>query len=230
MALAPGDSVTNVAQCTFSGLLPDSEIFSHRVHVAIEGIGPLDQPSLSDIADGMATHITEMLAAPITGGLFSTLAGLWPNGVQWTRLTARALNVATGAIILDPEYRELTDAGTGGTGAADSMPNQIAWCITLRRGSFGRRNRNRWYLPPIVVSARGSTPSRIGSAYVTAMADWLPNEQTRLAGTASGMQLCVYSPTAHDANVATDCFIGDTLDTIRRRRNRIVEARTTELV
>ena len=230
MPLAPGDAVTCVAQCTFSGLLPDSEIFSHRVHVAVEGAGSISQGQLSDVANDMATHITEMLAAPITGGLFTPLSDLWPNGVQWTRLTARGVNVSTGAIILDPEYRELTDAGTGGTGAADSMPNQIAWCITLRRGSFGRRNRNRWYLPPIVVSARGSTPSRIGSPYVTAMADWLPNEQTRLAGESAASQMCVFSPTGHDANVATDCFIGDTLDTIRRRRNRIVEARTTELV
>jgi len=230
MVMGPGDFVSRIAQCTFSGTLPDSEIFSHRVHAAVEGARDVSQTDLANIADGLASHITGMLGATVTGGLFSTLAGFWPNGVQWRRLTVRGIIPSTGAVILDPEYRELSDDGSGGGGPSDAMPNQIAWCITLRRSAFGRRNRNRWYLPPPVTSIRGSTPSRIADAYVEAMADWLPNEQTRLGGLTEPVQLCVSSPTDHTASVATDCFIGDTLDTIRRRRNRIVETRTTSLV
>lgn len=62
------------------------------------------------------------------------------NNVSLTEVVATDMSQQDGA-----QWTELPSAPTQGSAGNDPMPNEVAYCISLRSGSRGRSARGRWY-------------------------------------------------------------------------------------
>lgn len=110
-----------------------------------------------------------------------------------------------------------------GTGLSGSNPPQIAVCVTLRTAFAGRTHTGRFYLP---------TP---GITTTTATGRFLPADVLEVitatkaafaAGIGAGWTAVnVFSNKLHVVNPVTAIDCGDVLDTMRSRRNKLVETR-----
>lgn len=205
----------------WSGTLGDAEdeIFSYKRHIGL--VLPEDLPAVMDSA---ANDVTDLLAETATGAVpFETLAGAWPDTVKWTLLKGYIVDEATGEILsIDPEVRVLTDAGV--TSGVKPLPNQDALAITTRKLPRGRTSFNRFYLPPMISSVLTADGHVIGET--------IDDIQTQLkfANTAHKVEdpsweYGVYSPTTHTMQVIESYYTGNVMDTITRRRNKLIETR-----
>lgn len=208
-------------RATWSGRLPGGEIFSHGqyLYTAI-GAGI----NYAAIGANLSSYITNLLTTSAGTGI--TMAGVFASTTIWDRLTIQGVAESDGSPVGDPLYIALTDHGTGGV----ALPNQISHCVTIRADPFGASNRNRFYLPPYVAGLAGSSQpvaaGVVNNNIQTAVAGWQHAEWTSLAATTPEIFPAVYSPAKHKAYQATDCYLGNILDTQRRRRNKEVEVRT----
>lgn len=214
------DDYTTLFRVSWSGTLGDGpdEIFNYsRWVVGATSTTP------ADVAAALANDVTDMLAESSTAGPFTHVGQFFPTNVKWTNLAVWAYDEGTG--VWDPDQprvdQPLTDAGTGS--GLPGLPFQCAMAITLRTSARGRRERNRFYLPPML------------AAVTDGKSQWLPQAiddiQTQLhfANTAhvttDNMAFAIYSPTDHRAKKIDNYYTGSVVDTIRRRRNRLVEVR-----
>lgn len=214
------DDYSTLFRLTWSGTLGDGpdEIFAYSRWV----VGA-DLTSPSDVAAAFASDVTDMLAESSTAGPFTHVGQAFPTNVKWTNLAVWAYSEGTGT--WDPDQPRvdvpLTDAGTGS--GLPGLPFQCSMCITLRTSGRGRRERNRFYLPPMLAAATDGKSL------------WLPqlidDIQTQLAFSQGAhivddlMAFAIYSPTDHRAKKIDNYYTGSVVDTIRRRRNRLVETR-----
>jgi hypothetical protein len=209
-----------LALLVWSGTLGTSEdeIFSYKRHAGI--IVPED---LEDVMDSAANDVTDLLAESSTaGGGFSVVGDYWHSSVAWTMLKGYIIDEATGAnLSVEPAVRILTDVGTS---FASKLPNQDALAITTQMFPRGRQSMNRFYLPPMVEAVMAST------GHVTGEVIDDIQTQLKLANTAHkaespSWEYGVYSTTGHNMQVIDRYHSGDVMDTIRRRRNKLIESR-----
>lgn len=204
----------------WSGILgpTEDEIFSYKRHV-----GMVDPTDLEAVMDSAANDVTDLLAESTTGGVsFATIGEAFPAHVQWTLLKGYIIDEATGAnLSLEPSVRVLTDVGAS---FAKSLPNQDALAITTQMFPRGRRSMNRFYLPPMVDAVLAPSGHVIGT--------FVDDLQTalKLANTAHKVEdpsweYGVYSEAGHNMQAIDRYHSGDVMDTIRRRRNKLIEAR-----
>jgi hypothetical protein len=206
---------------TWSGTLgsAEDEIFSYTRHGAyMEGNTDL----LPGVADTAANDVTDFLAESTTGGVaFTTIGQAFPTSVQWTQLKVYEVDPVTGDATTEPEVRVLTDAGSA-TGVP-FLTNQDAFAVTTQKLPRDKRSRNRFYLPTMQAGVLDSV-GRVRGTFVDDM-------QTQLkfsdhAHKADDLwTYVVYSPTSHLFTEIDRYFSGDVMDTIRRRRNKLVETR-----
>lgn len=203
-----------VFRATWSGTLPQNEIFAHH-----QMFYTSEAYTLDEVATNLSTHITNLLSTSVFG--VNTMSGIFASTTQWTRLTLQNFDAAAGVAVGDPHYTALSDAGTGDP----ALPNQIAHCVTIKADPFGRRNMNRFYLPPYASGAGAQDAGVVESDVCDAVSAWLHNQQATLIDTEPLLSMCVYSPTDHAVYKPIETYVGNYLDTIRRRRNKVREVR-----
>lgn len=207
---------------TWSGTLgdtPDEEFSYSRWIVGHEST---DTPE--SIAGQLANDVTDMLAESSTAGPFTTIGQAFPTWVKWTNLAVWTYVESTGAWDQDtPRYDlPLTDHGTGS--GLPGLPYQTSMAVTLRTASRGRRERNRFYLPPMLAAATNGQ-GRWLPQLIDDIQTQLDFSQTAHVSDTPSISFAIYSPADHLAKEIRSYYTGDVVDTIRRRRRQLAEVR-----
>lgn len=201
------------------GTAPGGEVWSINPRFVMSGGGSI-------------TEYTDLLAWATAIATLNT-GNVWPSTLRDLLSTAGAISgVRVEAIGTDGKLEQaaeyLLPTAVVGTGTA-SKPLQVAWCLSLLTGRPGRSFRGRLFFPAWSNPALSSGMRVDGAVRITfsgAMRTWLNAVQD--AAPAPGvMGLAVVSQTADTFSFVTQLSLGDVLDTQRRRRDALIEQRTT---
>ena len=113
-----------------------------------------------------------------------------------------------------------------GTGTGSPLPQEVAVCATLRTATPGPRGRGRSFLPPPVVAdvlATGRLDSLAAGDFAESLAGYLSNM------VASSWSPVLFTPGIPSRDIIT-VDVGDVFDAQRRRRDKLVETRTSAAV
>lgn len=165
------------------------------------------------------------------------LTGYGTGGGMQTQFKSAALFTSVDCYAVDSEGKATAQAsaafaptisGTGGSG----LPPQVALVVTLLTGVPGRSGRGRMFLgnlayPNALVSGRvapevQASVARNIAGFLTAVRDDPLAEDD--------FRPVVVSPTTSTARKITSVSVGNVYDTMRSRRNKLVEARVTASV
>lgn len=210
-------------KATWSGTLGTSEEFVYS-RWCTAGVATPE----ADVATTLSGSVTAMLATAVTAGPVPTLATAWPSHVAWTQLKVSHWDMATDKLVAgsSPAYVMLTDVASGATGSG--MPFQCSLAVTTRSVLAGRRKYNRFYLPgPTVFTTDGQ--GSLQPSVADAIALWCHLDITSAAAAATPVAFVNWNPPGSTGRHAIlDIYLGHRVDTIRRRRNELVEGRTVD--
>lgn len=165
------------------------------------------------LAAAEATWVTAVEAF-WTGGLDAIVT---PD-VSVTELSTASIDPATGGQM----SRLSDDVSLPGVAAGEMLPFQCATSISWRTALATRAGRGRIYLPPLAVSVVDSGRLSAGAATTVAGA-----AGDLVAGLDSGgLSLILFGRDSHTQTPVTAGDVGNVIDTQRRRRSKLVEART----
>lgn len=209
---------------TYSGSLNNLERFAFGQYWSIHtGLGGTTVCTVGE------TWLTSFLAAAASSvPAPSTVAGAFTSIVHWDTIHAGPINLATGDQTGPGTTIPTNHTGAGGNG----LPFQISHCVTLLADVNPglRRRRNRFYLPPYIQALFVPNTDKILSSFLPQLSAAIVAGQTAAAAGNPGSALAVYSRTDHQAFDAIQIYLGDVVDTQRRRRRSLVESRTTTAI
>lgn len=157
---------------------------------------------------------TDAIAAMWTGNLDAVMT---PDVVV-TELSTASIASASGTQLL----RVTDDVSLPGVATGEMLPFQCATSVSWTADLATRAGRGRIYLPPLAASSLDG--GRVSSDAVVVIAD---AANALWAGLdTGGLALVLYGRTTHTTNAVTGGNVGDVIDTQRRRRNKLIEART----
>ena len=132
-------------------------------------------------------------------------------------LTTASVEESTGGQI----SRLGDDVTLPGVATGEMIPFQCATCVTLTTALATRGGRGRFYLPPLAVSTLDA-----GRVSTGAVATIVGAAGALWAGLdTGGLELVLYSRTTKATTTVTGGNVGNVIDTQRRRRNKLIEAR-----
>lgn len=172
------------------------------------------------------TATTIELAVAAVDAWYVTLAGdaawkaLFQSGTIFGEAKVSEIFADTGAVITTA----MAGTSYNGSGGGDSLPPQVALCVTVNTAIISRTTRGRFYLPPLLASNTTASGRVYPAAQATAVGS-LAAAFTVLNGTDG--TLIVWSRKLHEATDATSLSVGDVYDTMRTRRDKLVEVRST---
>lgn len=133
-------------------------------------------------------------------------------------LSTASIDQATGG-----QISRLSDASIlVGAAAGEMLPFQCATSVSFTTQLATRAGRGRFYLPPLVATTLGA--GRITTATAEGIAAAVNGLWAGLAG--AGLAINLYSRGAKTLTPVTGGSVGDVIDTQRRRRNKLIEARS----
>lgn len=194
--------------------------------------GGSEEWQFSHHVSGGDTDLTLAQVESYAGAYYDSLTGdvdfmaEFTSNVVFSGWRATLINSTTGGTI------SVGNGGTAapGTGTAgDTMPPQIAICVSLRTGLSGPQNRGRFYLPTPQFGTV-TTAGRLDPDNITDMLTSLNAAFTAATTAVGGTVVIVYSRTHHAYQPVLRMDIGDVFDTIRRRRDKLVEVRQSVTV
>nr|CRY97172.1 hypothetical protein [uncultured prokaryote] len=191
-----------------SGTYNSSEEWSFSLHFN----------STNDLATTHGRWHTALVAL-WTGELDANIS----DQVVLTEYATASLTLATGKQI----SRLLDVVSLPGASATESLPAQCAPAVSTRSATATRAGRGRFYLPPFRVGIMDG--GRISAAAMTVCGTALTAMFASLAG-GTPLDPVLYSRTAFATTNITAADMGDVIDTQRRRRNKLIEARTAIVV
>ena len=116
-----------------------------------------------------------------------------------------------------------TDAGTS---TATCLPFQCAPVVTLRTATLSRAGRGRFYAPSLAVDQVSA-----GRMLTTARDTLADAAEDLVQGlTSAGGNLVIYHRGSGSTTLVTSLDVGDVIDTQRRRRNKLIESRTSRAI
>ncbi len=178
-------------------------------------------------------HVSQavVVASDVLSPWQDAVTAMWGTGTGTTAGLAQlyALDFGIDQVIvdeLDPVTgKNVRQAQVGlslaGESADEPLPPQNAVVVSLRTALPTRAGRGRFYLPgPVVTTLVGG---RLTAGIVTTVV----NAAADLIGTMndSGATVEIYHRTSKTGTAVTSFDVGDVLDTQRRRRDKLVEAR-----
>lgn len=229
--MAVRDPAQYLFKTSWSGTLGTDEIFVYSRWATCE----IDDGSA--VADSIESSVAVMLAYAVTGSSpVSTFGPAFPSHVAWTQLKVSPWNPATNKLKSgrSPEYRILTDVGTGSTGSG--MPYQNSVAVTTRSQVAGRRKYNRFYLP-VMVNNVTDGKGVLQPAVADSLAQFFSVDlSTTWDDSTVPVAYVNYNPGTNNTipTWAASCwpiediYLGHRVDTIRRRRNEAAEGRSIE--
>lgn len=115
----------------------------------------------------------------------------------------------------------VTQAGLAGTGVGESMPPQIAICVSLRTALPTKSGRGRFFLPaPIVAVNIGQRMSGPTQDAITKAAGLMLS-----AMKAAGYPAHILHRKTMTSDAVTTYDVGNVWDTMRTRRDKLIEVR-----
>ena len=191
-------------------------LYRHR----LEGTFPGEQWSFGVYTDSNLS-VTAMHSQWMTGitNFWSTATALFCTDVETTRATTVELDPATGRQLTGAESTR-TDAGTS---EATCLPFQCAPVVSLRTATLSRAGRGRFYAPSLAVDQVDA--GRMTTTARDTLADAAEDLLTGL--TSAGGTVVIYHRASGTTTPVISLDVGDVIDTQRRRRNQLIEARTS---
>lgn len=161
--------------------------------------------------------------AGAVGDWWDTYKAYCTADVVLTDASTATIDQPTGKQISRAETA-LTVAGTDDTGVL--LPPQLAVVCSLRSSLATRAGRGRMYWPgpasdALTDGVLGATPL---ATFVTA------GSALFSALSSASLEPVLYSRTTHTTQAITSFNVGNVLDTQRRRRDKLVESRTSAVV
>lgn len=165
----------------------------------------------------------------------SWVDSFWPSGagggkaifysnVVLNQVETRVVGIADGKVITTAK----TSYSRPGTGATGSSPNECSVCITLRTALAGPSHRGRSYMPPpatAVLDSAGSILSGSVSTLVTAFGT--ASTAMNAVTTYTSAAIVIWSRKNLSYTNVVSVEGGTVVDAQRRRRNALVETRTS---
>ena len=136
--------------------------------------------------------------------------------------TVASIDPATGKQI----SKLITSAAIVGTNATGTLPPQTTMAISLRTDLATRKGRGRFYLPPFAVNA-DSAGRILTDARDTALAGAVAMMDHMIAALLTPV---IFHKDDGTTTPVTRMDAGDVFDTQRRRRNKLVESRSSSAV
>lgn len=175
------------------------------------GIHTLGNASLAAAQSAWMSGLTAFFSVAYRATLCTDVAAIEATTVELNQTTGKQLTGLT-----DPR----TDVGTN---AGECLPFQCAPVVSLRTATLSRAGRGRFYAPSLAVDQVAA--GRMVTGAQTALA----NSALALlqALEAAGQAPVIYHRTLGTTTPVTSLDVGDVIDTQRRRRNKLIEARTS---
>lgn len=187
-----------------SGTYPGGEVWSFTLHT-----------------QGSAT-----IAAAEAAWLAAT-AALWTghlDGVISTQVSMTGLTTASIDPTTGKQITRMADVVTRpGVAAGEPLPAQVSLAISTRTALATRAGRGRFYLPPFDVSSTAG--GKVAAGKITATVTAVKAMMDSLLG--AGLQPVLYGRVTKASTVVTTFDVGNVWDTQRRRRDKLVEVRTS---
>lgn len=191
-------------------------LYRHR----LEGTFPGEVWSFGIYTDSNLS-VAASQSAWMTGitNFWAEATALFSADVAATRAVTVELDPATGKQLTGAENTR-ADVGTS---VAETLPFQCAPVVSLRTATLSRAGRGRFYAPSLAVDQVA------GGRLLTAARDSLADAGLALVQglTAAGGNVVIYHRSLGTTTPVTSLDVGDVIDTQRRRRNQLVEARTS---
>ena len=191
-------------------------LYRHR----LEGTFPGEVWSFGMYTDSNLS-LTAMHSQWNTGitNFWATATALFCEDVETTRATTVEIDPATGGQLTGAESTR-SDAGTS---TATCLPFQCAPVVTFRTSTLSRAGRGRFYAPSLAVDQVAA--GRMTTAARDTLAD--AAEELVQGLTSAGGNVVIYHRGSGTTTTVTSLDVGDVIDTQRRRRNKLIEARTS---
>jgi len=155
------------------------------------------------------------------------LAALWTDSLDAVIATDVVLTEYTTASLTEATGKQISrlsdDVSLAGVHALPSLPAQCSLVASWRSDTATRGGRGRMYLPAMATSIMSGGKASAGTittvvAAVKAMMDVL---------VADAQTPVLYSRLTHTTTAITKFDVGDVIDTQRRRRDKLIEVRTS---
>lgn len=169
--------------------------------------------------DGFASDLANTVASQWQAMLTPSLQADMNTGVIWDSVVASQLTTGSGVVVESAE----APIGRAGTASVGMMPPQCSVCVTIL--GIGTTTKGRFYLPPFNQGCLTSA-GRLATSKRDAWADALDGFFGGLGGASSPARLGIWRTSSQSFIGAQGISIGDVIDTQRRRRNKLIEART----
>lgn len=200
---------------TFPGNNPAGDVFNHGIHVLDSGVETAGQAAAAANA-----YLTALLTT--ASGMQNSFTTL----TTWATPRVERIDLLTGEA-LESFFGAATGAGINST--QNPLPPEVSICVTKRTFNDTPRTRGRMYLPAPVSTAL-SALGAITPAVITAVLLSVKAAHDAVQASPGAFNPAVYSLMAQTAYPITAYEVGNVYDAQRRRRNKIVEVRTSVAV
>lgn len=198
---------------SIDGGLPSGEVFAFGSHYTASSLG-----DAQDVADAIAASWDQMWTHS-TGGY--TAKECFTSTTAFSQVTVFE-TPAAGGPSTDKAIKTLTQ-NTGSQGG-NPLPPQCAVVVTLHTANATRHGKGRMYLPA-PATAWVTAAGRLDTSHRNALAGWAAAFIGDVNSFVGGQSVDVFSRATETAYPVTSISVGDVIDTQRRRRDALVEAR-----